>query len=100
MSRGTRTKVRCVETGVVFDSLTELAAYIGSTCQAVSRECGTGTRLKGYHYERVDQTRSPTRRQLDERNGKMRKDRESGMSIREIAERYGLSYQGAWRILN
>lgn len=99
MSRGVPTKVMCLESGTVFDSLTECAAYIGTTVQNVSAACSVGTSLKGNHYKRVDRSKSLTRKQLNARNKRMLADRSNGMPIKDIAQKYGLSYQGAWRIV-
>ena len=55
-TRPFKLKVRCIETGEVWESMTALAADLYRTKQAVSDAVKNGTPLglDGYHYERVE----------------------------------------------
>lgn len=43
-------KVRCVETGVVYASMTAAATAVGGTCKLVSRACKSGVAHRGVHW--------------------------------------------------
>lgn len=91
--------VRCVESGITFESLTETAAYTDTSVGAVLRAIQSKTALHGLHYEYVGSGGRQSVKDRLKRNKCIRKDRESGMPVKEIAEKYGLSYQAAWNVI-
>jgi len=90
-----KVQVMCVETGAVFDSLTEAAAYSGISIQSISHSCGEGVSAGGMHYKRINGNGRLTTKERLRRNKRMRKDHDKGMSIGDIAAKYGLTYQAA-----
>lgn len=91
--------VRCVESGASFESLTEAAAYAGVSVQLIARSCGEGVAVKGLHYERIDGGGRMCVKDRLRRNAKMRKDFADGMSVRDIAAKYKLTYQAAANVI-
>lgn len=49
-----RKTVRCVETGITFQSLTEAESSVGASCGLIGRAIRLGIRAKGYHWEFVE----------------------------------------------
>lgn len=91
--------VRCVENGSSFESLTEAAAYAGVTAQLIAHSCTRGVAVKGFHYQRTDGGGRMCVKDRLRRNAKMRKDFADGMSVRDIAAKYKLTYQAAANVI-
>lgn len=52
-SKHLRKAIRCVESGVVYESIADAARKIGAFMQNVSKACISGTTCKGLHFEFV-----------------------------------------------
>ena len=50
---GTRKRVRCIETGQVFNTAKEAAAYFHAEPQYLSERADTGRSCHGYHFEKI-----------------------------------------------
>lgn len=50
-SKHLRKAVRCIETGVVYESVRDAGRKIGAFMQNISKACIAGTRCKGLHFE-------------------------------------------------
>lgn len=50
---GTRKQIRCVETGQVFNTAKEAAAYFHTEPQYLSERADTGKSCHGYHFEKI-----------------------------------------------
>ena len=91
--------VRCIESGSSFESLTEAAAYAGVSVQLIAHSCGEGVAAKGLHYERIDGVGRLCVKDRLRRNAAMRKDFADGMTVREIAAKYKLTYQATANVI-
>ena len=73
------TKIICVETGRVFNTITEAAAFIGVTPLSISIHLrGDSKTSGGYHWRYANQEPSPS--------DPVKTKRRSGMSIDEVQE--------------